>query len=160
MTDKRKRYSAEFEAKVAMEALRAELTTSQLATKHGVHQTMIGDRKRRATEGLVTVFSGNAEAKAGIREEEVEKLHAKIGPLVVERGFRRKCPVDERRTQAFADRGRSPAPVEQPVLVPLPGARRDGGESGAHTIDRLKVFFGDALVRFSPDGDASAPRWS
>jgi transposase len=48
MTGKRKRYSAEFKAKVAMEALRGELTALQLATKHGVHQTMIGDWKRQA----------------------------------------------------------------------------------------------------------------
>jgi len=87
MLGKRKRYSAEFKAKVAMEALRGELTTSQLATKHGVHQTIIGDWKRQATEGLVRVFSGKAEAKEGIREEELEKLHAKIGQLVVERDF-------------------------------------------------------------------------
>ena len=87
MTGKRKRYSAEFKAKVAMEALRGELTTSQLATKHGVHQTMVSDWKRQATEGLATVFSGKAEAKEGIREEEIEKLHAKIGQLVVERDF-------------------------------------------------------------------------
>ncbi len=85
MLGKRKRYSAEFKAKVAMEALQGELTTSQLATKHGVHQTMIGDWKRQATEGLVGVFSGKAEAKEGILEEELEKLHAKIGQLVVER---------------------------------------------------------------------------
>jgi len=87
MTGKRKRYTAEFKAKVAIEALRGELTASQLATKHGVHQTMIGDWKRQATEGLVAVFSGKAEAKEGMREEEVEKLHAKIGQLVVERDF-------------------------------------------------------------------------
>jgi Transposase len=53
MTGKRKRYSAAFKAKVAMEALRGELTTSQLAAKYGVHQTMIGDWKRQAMEGLV-----------------------------------------------------------------------------------------------------------
>ena len=87
MTGKRKRYTAEFKAKVAIEALRGELTTSQLATKHGVHQTMIGDWKRQATEGLVAVFTGKAEVKEGMREEEVEKLHAKIGQLVVERDF-------------------------------------------------------------------------
>ena len=62
MVSKRKRYSAEFKAKVAMEALRGELTTSQLATEHGVHQTMFGDWKRQAAEGLVSVFSGKAEA--------------------------------------------------------------------------------------------------
>ncbi len=91
MMGKRKRYSAEFKARVAMEALRGELTVAQLATKHGVHQTMIGDWKRQAVEGLVTVFSGKADAKEGMREEDVERLHAKIGQLVVERDFLAKA---------------------------------------------------------------------
>jgi len=42
-------------------------------------------------EGLVAVFSGTGEVKEGIREEEVEKLHAKIGQLVVERDFLAKA---------------------------------------------------------------------
>ena len=87
MTGKRKRYSAEFKARIALEALRGELTVSQLATKHGLHQTLIGDWKRQALDGLVTVFSDKAEAKEGMRQEDVEKLHAKIGQLVVERDF-------------------------------------------------------------------------
>ena len=37
MTGKRTRYSAEFKAKVALEALRGELTAAQLAAKHGIH---------------------------------------------------------------------------------------------------------------------------
>jgi transposase len=32
-----------FKAKVALEALRGELTTAQLAAKHGIHQTMVGE---------------------------------------------------------------------------------------------------------------------
>lgn len=91
MTGKRKRYSAEFKARVALEALRGELTVSQLATKHGVHQTLIGDWKRQALDGLATVFSGKADAKEGMREEDVEKLHAKVGQLVVERDFLAKA---------------------------------------------------------------------
>ena len=39
MTGTRKRYSADFKAKVALEAIRGELTLAQLAAKHGVHQT-------------------------------------------------------------------------------------------------------------------------
>jgi transposase len=35
MTGKRTRYSAAFKAKVALEALRGELTIAQLVTKHG-----------------------------------------------------------------------------------------------------------------------------
>jgi transposase len=91
MMGKRKRYSAEFKAKVAIDALRGELTTSQLASKHGVHQTMVGEWKRQAMEGLVSVFSGKGEVKEGIREEELDKLHAKIGQLVVERDFLAKA---------------------------------------------------------------------
>ncbi len=91
MTGKRKRYSAEFKAKVALDALRGELTAAQLATKHGVHQTMISAWKRQAVEGLTLVFSGNAEVKEGVREGEVEKLHAKIGQLLVERDFLAKA---------------------------------------------------------------------
>ena len=37
MTGKRRCYLAEFKAKVAREALRGELTTAQLAAKHGIH---------------------------------------------------------------------------------------------------------------------------
>ena len=64
MTGKRKRYAADFKAKVALEALRGELTTAQLASKHGVHQTMISEWKRQAVDGLSSVFSGKAETKA------------------------------------------------------------------------------------------------
>jgi len=80
MTGKRKRYSAEFKATVAMEALRGELMMSQLATKHGVHQTMIGDWKRQATEGLVSVFSGKAEAREGYPRRGAEETACQDRP--------------------------------------------------------------------------------
>ena len=88
MTGKRKRYAAAFKAKVALEALRGELTTTQLATKHGVHQTMISEWKRQAVDGLAGVFSDKSAAQetAKASEADVEKLHAKIGQLLVERG--------------------------------------------------------------------------
>ena len=93
MTGKRTRHSADFKAKVALEALRGELTTAQLPTKHGIHHTMVGDWKRQAMEGLATVFSGKsaAEESAKATEVDVEKLHAKIGQLVVERDFLAKA---------------------------------------------------------------------
>jgi transposase len=87
MTGKRKRYSAEFKAKVALEAIRGEMTVAQLAAKHGVHQTMINGWKKQAVEGMAGVFSGKMEALETARESEVEQLHAKIGQLVVERDF-------------------------------------------------------------------------
>ncbi len=93
MTGKRTRYSAEFKARVALEALRGELTTAQLAAKHGIHQTMVGEWKRQAMEGMVAVFSGRSAAQESGKatEAEVEKLHAKIGQLLVERDFLAKA---------------------------------------------------------------------
>ncbi len=91
MAGKRKRYSAEFKAKVALEAIRGEATMAELVSKHGVHQTLINARKRQAIEGMAGVFAGKAEAAAAEREGELEKLHAKIGRLVVERDFLAKA---------------------------------------------------------------------
>jgi len=83
----RKRYGAEFKAKVALEAIKGELTLAELAAKHGVHQTMIAGWKRQAIEGMAASFSGKPEAVAACSPAEVEPLHAKIGQLVVERDF-------------------------------------------------------------------------
>lgn len=83
----RKRYGAEFKAKVALEAIKGELTLSELAAKHGIHQTMIAAWKRLAIEGLVSTFSGKSEASQATGEAELTRLHAKIGQLVVERDF-------------------------------------------------------------------------
>jgi transposase len=47
--------------------------------------------KKQALEGMAGVFSGRAEAVDKGREDELAKLHAKIGQLVVERDFLRKA---------------------------------------------------------------------
>jgi transposase len=93
MTGKRTRYPADFKAKVAPEALRGELTTAQLAAKHGIHQTTVGDWKRQAMEGLTAVLSGKAAAQESAKaaEADIEKLHARIGQLLVEREFLAKA---------------------------------------------------------------------
>ena len=91
MAGKRRQYSAGFKAKVALEAIRGEATIAELVSKHGVHQTLINAWKRQAIEGMAGLFSGKAEAAAAEREGDLEKLHAKIGQLVVERDFLAKA---------------------------------------------------------------------
>jgi len=86
----RKRYSAEFKAKVAVEAIKGELTISQLGAKYGLHQTMINAWKKQAIDKLSTVFEQKSDV-ARTPDAEVEKLHAKIGQLVVERDFLAKA---------------------------------------------------------------------
>jgi transposase len=87
----RKRYGAEFKAKVALEAIRGELTLSQLGAKYGVHQTVINAWKKQAVENLSTVFESKPDTGGQSREADIEKLHAKIGQLIVERDFLAKA---------------------------------------------------------------------
>ena len=84
---KQKRYTAEFKAKVALEAIREELTTAELAKKYAVHPTMINGWKRQAITNMALSFDAKPAAEPQISDKEVEKLHAKIGQLVVERDF-------------------------------------------------------------------------
>lgn len=87
----RRRFTAEFKAKVALEAIRGERTISELATKHQLHPNQITQWKRQAVENLAKAFEDRAsDAQVG-REAEVTKLHAKIGQLVVERDFLAKA---------------------------------------------------------------------
>ncbi len=51
MKTTRKRYSPEFKVKVALEAIRGDLTLAELAAKHGIHHTMIATWKRQAIGG-------------------------------------------------------------------------------------------------------------
>ncbi|MBB5720243.1 transposase [Stakelama sediminis] len=87
MKTTRKRYGAEFKAKVALEAIRGDLTLAELAAKHGVHHTMITVWKRQAIDGMASTFSGAGDAAKAASNAEVDKLHAKIGQLLVERDF-------------------------------------------------------------------------
>ena len=87
----RRRFTAEFKAKVALEAIRGERTISELATKHQLHPNQITQWTRQAIENLAKAFDDKAsDAQVG-REAEVTKLHAKIGQLVVERDFLAKA---------------------------------------------------------------------
>lgn len=91
MKSKRRRFSADFKAKVALEAIQGELTVSELATRHSIHPNMISGWKRRAIDGMAGVFEIKPESAADTQQSEVEKLHAKIGQLVVERDFLSKA---------------------------------------------------------------------
>ena len=83
----RRRFTAEFKAKVALEALRGDKTIQEIAAKHKVHPNPVSTWKRQAVDGLGEVFTNGAERKARDHEAEVKELHAKIGQLTVERDF-------------------------------------------------------------------------
>ncbi len=84
---KRKQHSPEFKAKVALEALKGEKTVSELASRFGVHPTMIHQWKRALLEGASDVFERGGKRKPEIDEDQVKELHAKIGELAVANDF-------------------------------------------------------------------------
>ncbi len=87
----RKRHTAEFKARVALEAIKGEQTLAEIGAKHGIHLTMVATWKKAAIEGMAATFLPKAVTGTTTSEAEVSKLHAKIGQLVVERDFLAKA---------------------------------------------------------------------
>ena len=83
---KRRRFSADFKARVALEALRGDKTIQEIAVKHKVHPNQVS-RKRQAMDGLGAIFSNGVDKVRVDHESELHDLHAKIGQLTVERDF-------------------------------------------------------------------------
>jgi len=86
MSKRRNRYSAEFKAKVALAALRNDETMAELATRFGVHPTMINAWKRALVESAAEVFEKGHKSKKQ-NETQVDELYRQIGKLQVERDF-------------------------------------------------------------------------
>lgn len=87
---KRKVHSPEFKAKVALEAIKGESTLSELASRFGVNVNQISKWKKEALGGMSAIFSGKRISQDADHEKQIEKLHAKIGQLTVERDFLEK----------------------------------------------------------------------
>jgi transposase len=87
----RRNFSAEFKAKVALEALIGDQTLAELAAQHEVHPNMIAQWKRQAKKSLPEVFAKKTARGAADRDAEVKGLHAKIGQLTVENDFLSKA---------------------------------------------------------------------
>lgn len=57
MAKKRRRFTAAFKKRVALEALRERETIQAIAARHGVHPSQVTAWKRQALEGLEDVFA-------------------------------------------------------------------------------------------------------
>jgi transposase len=88
---KRKRYSAEFKAKVALEAIKGEQTLAELATRFSLHPNMITNWKRQAINHMANAFDSKSEKNNSLNDSQLKDLHAKIGQLTIERDFLAKA---------------------------------------------------------------------
>jgi transposase len=86
----RRKFSADFKAKVVLEALKDRSTIEELSRKYELHPTQINSWKREAIANMASVFSGDKSELADDIEKQTEKLFAQIGQLKVENDFLKK----------------------------------------------------------------------
>ena len=84
---KRKQHAPAFKAKVALEDMKGEQTAAELASRFGVHPTLIHQWKRALLEGASGVFERGGKKTAEVDEAQMKELHAKIGELAVANDF-------------------------------------------------------------------------
>ena len=83
----RRRFTAEFKAKVSLEAIRGERTISELATKYQLHPNQITQWKTQLLEGASGVFLTPTEKREAGAGPSVKDMQAKIGQLALENDF-------------------------------------------------------------------------
>jgi len=83
----RRKIDAAPKAKIALEALREQASVADLAQRYQVHPNQIYAWKRQLQDQAGRAFETGTGGGDADREREIDRLHAKIGQLIVERDF-------------------------------------------------------------------------
>ena len=90
MANERRRYSADFKSKIALEAVKGTKTVNEIASIHGLHPNQITQWKKQLLEELPVLFS-DKRVKANKDQEALEeRLYQQIGQLKVELDWLKK----------------------------------------------------------------------
>ena len=84
MSKQRRRFSADFKFRVALEAAKGQQTISELAGKHSLHPNQISQWKRQLLEEGVEVFAGNGSHDQQEQGAMQSELYEQIGRLKME----------------------------------------------------------------------------
>jgi transposase-like protein len=80
----RKKHSAEFKAKIALEALKGLRTVNEIALEAGVHPSQVALWKKQLMEEIPNLFASNRGQKEKSQEDLTDLLYQQIGQLKVE----------------------------------------------------------------------------
>jgi transposase len=83
----RRNHTPAFKAKVALAAVRGELTLAELAQQFDVHPNQVTQWKAQLQEGAAGVFGSAAGSGLAAPAVDLKSLHAKIGELTLENDF-------------------------------------------------------------------------
>jgi len=86
----RRKHTPSFKAKVALEAIKEEKTSTELASQYQVHPGQIRNWKAIATKGLVDLFSDKKKRRDQEQEGLIQELYLQIGQLTVDLGWLKK----------------------------------------------------------------------
>ncbi len=81
-----KKYSSEFKAKVALEAIKGEETTSEIASRYGIHPSQVRKWKREFIANASVVFKKTNKKEKQLQKK-IDNLYRQVGQLTVERDF-------------------------------------------------------------------------
>jgi transposase len=89
VTNTRKKHGAEFKVKVAMAAIREEVTIAEISSKYGFHESQVNAWKKTVLDGVKGLFGAEKKAAGADAADsaQVSALHEKIGQLIMERDF-------------------------------------------------------------------------
>lgn len=91
MGTKRKNHTSAFKAKVALEAVKGVLSTSEMASKFSVHPSMIAKWKKHLQDGAAELFESGKSARSNQdMDAQTASLYQEIGKLKMEVDFLQK----------------------------------------------------------------------
>lgn len=90
MSVKPKKYSAQEKAKIALEALKGNLTQNEITKRYGVHSTQINRWKQQLKSGAIEIFAERCKRVDKDKDELIDDLYKQIGQLTVERDWLKK----------------------------------------------------------------------
>ena len=88
--NKRKRYSAEFKAKVALAALKEQKTLSELANQYQIHSVQISTWKKQLLDGSSSIFKNSNNNNQKKQQDLEAHLYQEIGRLKIELDWLKK----------------------------------------------------------------------